>query len=160
MNDWFMNLSSSDRRILTLGAVLIIPLLSYQFIISPLEDKIETKSKILLVKQKSVEDLLDIVTEYNRLGGAQVRVKVKRNKSSLLSIIDVSSAKAKIKKNIKRINPDGKNKVRIQFENASFDAISLWLSQLVKKEQISVDSANFRQADKPGLVSGKILLKR
>jgi len=64
-----------------------------------------------------------------------------------------------IKPGIKRMIPEGTDKVTLWLENISFDKLSQWLAVLETKHAITVTQVNInREANKLGSVNAKLLL--
>ena len=105
-------------------------------------------------------NILDkIIAEYKAIG--PVLNRKDKSKASILSIIDQTSSRLGLKASMKRLTPDGKDKVRIRMEQAGFDKVMSWLAMLSKEHQINTEALSLRpNEDDQGVVSGNLTLHR
>ncbi len=59
---------------------------------------------------------------------------------------------------MKRLEPQGNNKVQIWFENTGFDSLISWLGKLASQHQIHINSINIDRQDTPGTVNARLVL--
>jgi general secretion pathway protein M len=157
---WFSSLAPRERLILTGGMLILLILLGYTLILEPLDTAIREKESILQAQRSQMSDLRAMAAEYRSLGSAEPRTGSGTGGTSLLAIVDTSGTANGIKDSIKRLNPEGKDKVRIQLEEAPFDNLVLWLVRLSEDYQITAASTNMRRGDEIGKVSGNLMLQR
>jgi general secretion pathway protein M len=160
MISWFFSLAPRERLILAGGALALSLLLGYVLILEPLDAAIRQKETILGAQRNQMRDLKAIAAEYRSLGGVESKGQNSTRSSSLLAIVDSSGTAQGIKDSIKRLSPEGKDKVRIQLQEAPFDNLVLWLAQLSTDYQVTTKSTNVRRGDEVGKVSGNLLLQR
>lgn len=160
MISWFFALAPRERLILTGGALVLLLLLGYALILEPLDAAIRQKESALRAQLSQMNDLRIIAMEYRSLGGIEPKQGSGTQSTSLLAIVDSSGTAQGIKDSIKRLSPEGKDKVRVHLEEASFDNLVLWLAQLSTDYQITTESTNVRRGDEVGKVSGNLMLQR
>jgi general secretion pathway protein M len=160
MISWFFSLAPRERLILAGGALILSLLLGYVLILEPLNAAIRQKETILGAQRSQMDDLRTIAAEYRSLGSIEPKGGSGTQSTSLLAIVDSSGTAKGIKDSIKRLSPEGKDKVRIHLEEAPFDNLVLWLAQLSNDYQITTESTNVRRGDEVGKVSGNLMLQR
>jgi general secretion pathway protein M len=78
---------------------------------------------------------------------------------SPMAVVDGSSQQLEIKPFIKRLQPEGTDKVTLWLEDVAFDKLVYWLAILEDKHRLTVIQADVdKQAVGEGLVNAKILL--
>ncbi len=104
----------------------------------------------LQAMEAELNKIKDIAAEYQKLGKGKMKTEAKKG-SSLLAVIDKSSAKFQLKQSIKRITPEGKSKVRIQLKDARFDKLIGWLVNLAKSRGIYTQSISYEKKRVPDM---------
>ena len=59
---------------------------------------------------------------------------------------------------LKRFEPSGDNKVKVWVDEASFDKLMAWLSELKKSLNVQVEQVSIEKEDSEGLVSARLTL--
>ena len=160
MKDKFLQLSLRERILLIGGiAVLFISGL-YAFTYLPIVEEEQRLKKAIEAQQQLKSYLQMIATEVAKLPANTAELtEVVDTGQSLISIIDTSSEQLGIKPAIKRMTPEGQDKVSLWLEKCQFDQLMVWLAALDKKHGIEVQQiAVNREQGNVGLVSGKMLL--
>jgi general secretion pathway protein M len=160
MISWFYGLVPRERLVLTGGALMLSALLCHFLVLEPLDAAIRQKESTLQAQRNQMNELRSMAAEYKRLGSAEPKRGKSAGGTSLLAIVDTSGAAQGIKNSIKRLSPEGKDKVRIHLEEASFDNLVVWLVQLSTDYRITAESTNMRRGDEIGKVSGNLMLQR
>lgn len=161
MKDWWMSLRPREQLTLIVGATAVFLTIVYLLAIEPFikqRDTLTTRIKaeyqqLVWMQQASqhVKQLRDLSAS-SRTGESTRR--------SLLSIIDSSARRNKIRKPIQRMEPEGSNGVKLWIENADFDGLIVWLGHLDEKHGISVTRATISQGKTSGLVDTRLSLQR
>jgi len=151
---------SPRERLLSVGVVVFIVFCGlYQLVIAPIAaEKILLEQKIN-AQQQSYQTIKKISVEVAGLRKNQQDTVKSEEGQSLMAAIDASSNQLEIKPAIKRMIPDGADKVTLWLENIAFDKLTNWLAVLETKHAITVDqiSVNREQTNK-GAVTAKLLL--
>jgi len=85
-------------------------------------------------------------------GGAQ------RGGGSLLGTIDSTAKRSKLGDAMKRVEPDGSNRVRVWMEQASFDDMVRWLDQLQRSHGVQITSVVIDRVEgSSGLVNARFV---
>jgi len=147
-------LPEKDRRALLLLAVFFSLLFLYWILTSA------------AAFQKSGIDVL----AHSREDRTYVFAAIKRIKQSIKHPVDVngmnqsilavvSGSAKKLSLNLKRVKPVGSTKLEVQLEDANFNNVLVWLSQLEKKNAIFVEDISVERSGE-GLANVRLTLIR
>ena len=78
---------------------------------------------------------------------------------SLLSVADSEARTAALGPALKRVEPEGKDAVRVWLDGASFDALVAWLEVMSSRYAADVDTISIERAGAPGLVNARLTLR-
>lgn len=154
MKNGWSGLSARDRRVLSLGAVLVVALLLWSAVWVPL-----TRARVALRAQAmSQADALAWMrpaVEAARARGAAVAAKPADDRS-LLARVDAQVRARGLAPSLVNVEPQGEHVVRAQFAAVPFDALGDWLQAAaaagLRVEELSLS----RSGD--GLVDGRVAL--
>jgi len=153
---------SPRERLLSVGCSVIVLmygayLLFYQPLVTEsvlLQQKIRSQGQALQHLQQVGAE----VAALRRQGLGTTPAPEMENQSPM-AVIDSSSQQLEIKLFIKRLQPEGADKVTLWLEDVAFDKLVYWLAILEDKHRLTVIQADVdRQAAGEGLVNAKILL--
>lgn len=162
MKQLLVQLSLRERILLIGGiAVLVISGL-YAFTYLPIIEEQQGLKTAIEAQQQLKNYLQGIGTE---VGALQTHTSEATNivdtAQSLISILDAGSEQAGIKPAVKRLIPEGQDKVTLWLEGCDSDKLLAWLAVLDKEYAITVQQISIsREAGAAGLVSGKVLLSK
>lgn len=152
---------SPRERILSIGVIVFIIFYAlYQLVIAPI-----AAEKILLEQKMNAQQRIYQAIKKTSLEVAELR-KNQQDTSvdsvdgqSIMTVIDASSHELDIKSAIKRMIPEGADKVTLWLENIAFDKLTLWLAVLETKHSITVEQISIsREQTNKGTVTAKLLL--
>lgn len=158
MKDWFTQLDARQRILVMSAAALFVVAVIFIFGIRPVLSSAERNQQLIADK----ESLLVELTQAAERLGPQTRdtQSGNRNQSSLVVLVDQTTRNHGLSGNLKRNQPDGANSIRLRLENAPFDALVPWLSELQNSHGLSAASANIDTAQSPGRVNCNLVLSR
>lgn len=159
MRDWLESLEQRERLLVVGGAAALLLMFVYLMIFAPLYEKHE---QLLL----SVTAQRDTV-QWMQQGGERARQLQRKaggsskslDGSSLLSVSDRTARAAGLGSQLKRIEPEGKNSVRVWLEGASFDILIGWLADLSKRHGVDINSISIDRTPVAGQVDARITLQ-
>ena len=160
MKDWWMSLRPREQLILIVGSGALLIALIFLMVIEPFLEQSAMLSKRIEAKHQDLTWMQQAKKEIEILGGTSNGGKPGRSKQSLLSVIDNSARRNRIRKPIQRMEPEGSNGVKLWIENAEFDSLIVWLGQLNEKHGVNVTRATISRRDSPGLVDTRLSLQR
>ncbi len=159
MNEWHQNLALREKRFVLAGAVTLVIIMLYTLVYEPMMVGLDEQTTSLDMRKSELERLAKISGEYKALGVSGNKRSVK-DKRSILAVIDQTSSAVGIKKSIKRITPEGKNKVRVRVEDVAFDNLLEWLVINSTKHKIRAELFLARKTDIKGKGNATLLFSR
>jgi general secretion pathway protein M len=161
MRDWWLSRQPRERLILMLGGILVVATLLYLLVWEPLvrertnlANRVKAQGKTLVWMQQASEQVKQLRSQSQNL-------TKKANQSSLMSIVDSSAKRSKIRKPIQRIEPEGKNGVKLWIENVDFDTLVRWLGEVERRHGVLINRATItRNEETAGQVNSRLSLER
>ena len=154
MKEWFLSREPRERLILAVGAAAAVMIIGWGFVWSPLtagvarlDSRVETRSQLLVDAQNAAAIVPDAAAR-------------PRAQQSLLVLIDGTARNHGVAQALTRRQPNGANEIDVTVQAAPFDALVGWLATLESEHVVSVASATIRATQEPGVVSGRVVLRR
>lgn len=159
MRVWLESLEQRERLLVIGGTVALFMMVLYLSIFAPLYEEHDR----LLISVAAQRDTVQWMQQ-----SAQ-RVKLLQRKaggrpngldgSSLLSVSDRTIRSSGLGSQLKRIEPEGNDSVRVWLEDASFDTVIVWLASLGKRHGVEINSISIDRTMVAGQVDARITLK-
>ena len=159
MTGWFAGRTPRERWTLSLAGIALALALGNWLVMEPLAGHADRLRNRLDTQHALLSWLEQIAPEVTRLRRLQP-APAQAGTQSLLSVIDQSTRRAGLKKTVKRLAPESRNKVRLWLEGAPFDTLMLWLAGVNREYGIESESISVEREDKPGLVRVNLTLQR
>ena len=156
IEQWWESLGERERLYLGGGAVALVLLLFYSIVISPLYGSVAKMEKALPRKQQDLQWMEQAVTQIKQMERSRPRTSSRGR--SLAAIIDQQMKLSGLKTS--RMEPNGKNNLKVWLKGSSFDQIITLLGKLEQNDGITVTSLSISPLDKPGLIDARITLDR
>jgi general secretion pathway protein M len=77
---------------------------------------------------------------------------------SLLALVDETAKQSRLGQAMRRVEPEGQDKVRIQLDGALFDDMAQWLEKLELGYNIHVDRISVDRLDASGFVNARVTM--
>lgn len=157
MPDWFQRLQPRERWVLGAGSVAVAVLIVWGLIWTPLSNASERLQASVADKQGLLIGLqrVDALPATGPSTGAP-----RAQSQSLLVLVERTQQAHGLTGAFTQTRPDGTDAIDVTFQNASFDALLGWLIALQTEHGVTVESASFGSTREPGLVSGRLFLRR
>jgi general secretion pathway protein M len=81
------------------------------------------------------------------------------NGTSLLTLVDQTAKSAGLGTSVKRVEPQGDDKLRVQLEQVSFDQMILWLDSLKQEHGVVAINVIVDRQTESGQVNARLLLQ-
>ncbi len=159
MKDWFATLQPRERLILIAAAVLLIPLLIYLLIWEPIGKEVNMLRNSVAAGQKQLSWLQQASSEARALQ-ANGSATTPQSNVSLISAVEKSAAERNLRSYLKRIEPQGSDKISIDIDDAAFDDIIYWIGELQTRYGATVAQFSAARSDSPGRVQARLVLTR
>ncbi len=149
MQQWFNELTISERRTIILGVIIVIIASIYFLLWEPFIISHKQLKNIVAVQKNNLHWMQVAANEVQQLRNDVV------NPQKILTLVE-SSIRNNIKLNKidKRIEPKGKQVVLVNFPAVSFTELILWLDNLYNQYQIRIDTINIENK-----TSGQVIVK-
>lgn len=159
MKAWWENLGARERGLIVVGTVLVMMLLSYVLAWEPLRNSDRRLRQSVAERRADLAWMRQAAEEIKRLGGTGAARPVADNRS-LLTLVDQTARAAGLGAALKRVAPQGDDKLSAQLDGAEFDKLIPWLSGLERDQAIAIISLNVDRTDAPALVNARVVLGR
>ncbi len=159
MKEWWKALEKREQRIVLWGGVIVILLILYFGLLSPMQDKVATLQKSvsnntsLLVWMKQAKSEVKR-SEKNRVNSASNRSK------SLLTVVDSSIKQKKLSASVTEIKQVNKSQVQVKLGEVRFESLIAWLQQLQSRDGVNISKITLRRTETEGIVSADAVLVR
>jgi len=160
MLDWFEQLAPRERLLVTVAGALTIGALIVTLAIRPLFSQAALAEQRVNDKQALLLDLERVASRLGTQRGAGAAAVAGPDNRSLVVLIDQTTRAAGLAGFIKRNQPDGNDSIRLRFENAPFDSLLSWLTDISARHGLSADNANIDSAQESGRVNCNLVLTR
>jgi len=158
MKAWFAELQPRERMMVIIGAVALGLLVFYAAVWDPLTSGASSKAVAVEEQQKLLQWMQKAAEEVKRLHPAGSAAAQLPAGQSLLGVIDQTSKGANLGGAVKRVKPEGENKVSVWLEEAGFDDTMQWLENLHRTYGVEVDNIIIDRKPTPGKVDARIEL--
>lgn len=160
LRQWWDGLGERDRRILQWGGGTAAVLLLVFGLWLPLEDALEREKARYAGLQRSLAEMRSQAARVARLRQQGVDGRTVPSAQSLIATLEQQIDRAGLKDRLKRMQPEGEHRLRLQFQSVPFDRLIPLLQQLVREQGITIASFSITPAGKPGLVDARLVLER
>lgn len=155
----YLALEPRERRLLVAAAAVLAALLYYLLIWEPLALERDALSQRIQAQQALAMDLAAAAPLARTAAPGATSSPVNRNRS-LLAVVDQTGKAAGLGAGVRRVQPEGDNRVRVWLDDVEFNQTVRWLHQLETRHGLSVDSADIGAQSKAGLVEARLGLIR
>ena len=160
MKNWFQSLDEREQLFVVLAAVVFAIAVFYLAVWMPLDRGQKSLSSSVSSWRNALADLRILQSDLQDPGSTQTQIA--GLDQSLVVVVDETLRSRGLYTALQRSQPTGNNGIRIEFQNAAFDDLVLWLGDLSARYKLQVLSASFTPAsrDKDGRVNATIQLER
>ena len=155
MKEIFDRLSERDRLLLTVvltAGLIVIMIIGWQ----SFAGRVERMHDVLSSQQMTLAYMKQAARQVRQLRG-KVPVHAAAGQS-LMALLDSTARQSGLHNAVKRVDPEGQNKVRLRLEEAVFDDMMRWLESLSNTYGISVENITIDRLDSIGLVNVRLTL--
>lgn len=160
MPQWLAARSPRERFILALAGVLLVIVLVYGLVWRPVAHHVTGLEKAVRKERVLLQWLEQTAIEIERLRSRHIS-RGRSKHQSLLALVDQTARQAGLGNSIRRVEPNGKDGVRLRFEAVAFDALMGWLEKIVGDAagSIRIEALAIDRRDEPGLVDARMTLR-
>ncbi|WP_348674312.1 type II secretion system protein GspM [uncultured Abyssibacter sp.] len=157
----YLALEPRERRLVSGGAAVLVALLYYLLIWEPLAMGRERVASQLEVERSLAAELAaaaPLARQATASSGAPTTAAAQNR--SLLAVVDQTGKSAGLGQGVRRVQPEGDDRVRVWLEGVEFNRTVRWLHQLESRHGMTVDSADVGSQTQPGQVEARLGLAR
>lgn len=161
MKNWFMGLEARERVFVSIAVVFVVFAIAWFGVWEPLNTSHKRAAESVNNWQSSLAALRPMKGQIQTAGNS--RPTTAGQNQSLVVIVDNSLRQRGLYASLQRSQPTpGGNGIRVEFENAVFDDLMLWLGDLHRQHGLIVQSGSFSSAsgENPGRVNSSVTLER
>lgn len=155
----YLALEPRERRLVVGAAAVVLALLYYLLVWEPLALGRAQLSNQIQAEQSLAMELAAAAPLARSAGSANRSATANRNRS-MLAVVDQTGKAAGLGSGIRRVQPEGDNRVRVWLEGVEFNQAVRWLHQIETQHGLEVDSADVGRQSKPGRVEARLGLVR
>ena len=158
MKAWWETLSARERLLVIGGLGLTLALLGYALVWEPF------RTSHRQLQQRVAEQRVDLIwmrqaaREVKRLSG-NAGTSPTRDGRSLLTLVDQTARAAGLASALKRVAPQGEDKLSAQLDGVEFDKLIPWLGTLEHDHRIAIVNLSIDRANATGLVNARVILR-
>lgn len=154
VQQFYDRLSVRDQRALLLGAVAALVLLVIA-VLMPLQSGVSAAAARVTQKRNDLSWLQSLGP---RLTSLRVPARAPLHES-LVVLVDRTARDAGIGKSLVGSDPSGNGGLNVRFEQAPFDGLVEWLTQIGERYGVQAESATFQADQAPGTVDATLVLR-
>jgi len=160
MRNWFDSMEVRERLFVMVGGLVVIFAIFYYVIWTPLDRGQANLSRNVSSLERSIAELRPIKAALGNSTNAQPVVA--GGNQSLVVIVDTTLREHGLYNALQRSQPTRQNGIRVEFENAPFDDLVIWLGDLGSRYRLQVISGSFSTPaqDSQGRVNASLTLER
>jgi general secretion pathway protein M len=155
---WFAGLEQRERRLVIAAASLGVILLLYVAIWEPLSYSVTGLRASTADQRSTLVWMRQAAQEIRQLRGNSGAHTASTGGQSLLTLVDRTVKISQLGGALKRIQPDGDQRVQVWMEGASFDDVIRWLVKLKDQYGIQVESSTVEVKEQAGRVDARLVL--
>ena len=159
IKEWLLSRDPRERKLIIVGAALLILLLLHAMVWSPLVNGYRNQQQQLLKLQKDVAWMRGAALKLRSSQRPNTK-STTNTQGSIPTLIDRSARITKIIGFIKRVEPRGSDKVQVIIEQANFNHLLTWIDVMRSRFKINVSQINVVRGPKAGLINARIILGR
>ena len=159
MKQWYEGLESRERMMLFSGVIVLAVFLFYVLVWQPFHSGYERLQNTISEQRTTALWIQEGAAKVRQLKGAGRSGAQGLGGRSLLAVTDSTARAGGLAASMKRIEPEGRNGVRVWLEGASFDQFVTWLGLLSSKYGINPDSVSMERGDAAGQVDVRLTLQ-
>jgi general secretion pathway protein M len=159
MKVWFEQLAPRERMLVSIGAVFTVLVLIIMIVVRPITNRTAQGYDKIEDKQALLTELNQVAQRFGprQNGGSGA---VSSAGQSMVVIVDQTTRANGLAAHLRRNQPDGTESIRLRFENASFDTLIEWLTDLQTRHGIATIAANIDVAAEAGRINCNLTLSR
>ena len=159
MRDWLEGLDSRERLLVMGGAALLAMFLLFVLVWLPVRTGYNNLKAGVAEQRETAAWMQRSARQLAVLKGSGGTAPAGLGGRSLLAVTDSTARAGGLGEELKRVEPEGRDSVRVWLDGAAFDVLVKWLGTLSTSHGIQVDSATVERAETAGRVNVRLTLR-
>ncbi len=160
MKEWFNSLVPRERMLVLAAGAISMAVLFFLLVWEPLVTANDNLEQRVISAQELNNWMAGIQQEATDLRSSGRRNAIKGRNQSLLSLVDKTSRTSGLGEAVTRIQPEGEDQAQVTLEEAGFNEMLFWLSQLEQDYGIRATALTLTRGEKAGVVQVRMTLTR
>lgn len=156
VQQWFDKLAPRERWMVMAGGLFALVALIFALGIRPVYQARDAAAERVAEQRQLLTDIEQVARRFGPQSAGAVATSA--SNESVIVLIDRSTRERGLSGYLKRNQPEGNDGVRLRMENAPFDELLLWLSDVQSGQGLAAVSASFDPAGEPGRVNANLVL--
>ena len=156
IQQWFDKLAPRERWMVMAGALFTLVALIFALGIRPLYQARDTAAERVAEQRRLLGDIEQVAQRFGPQSGPAAQAQ--GSGESVIVLVDRSTRERGLSSYLKRNQPEGNGGVRLRLENAPFDELLLWISDVQSGQGLAAVSASFDPTGEPGRVNANLVL--
>ncbi|MDH5409205.1 MAG: type II secretion system protein M [Gammaproteobacteria bacterium] len=149
---WFDGLNPRERKLVLGTGIFLVIFFLHQLVWEPLVGRAAKLEQKVAKQQQDLLWMQQAAQEVSQLSGGSRPA----SSGSLLGVIERTARQSKLGDSIRKVQPEGKDGVRVWLDKAPFDDVMHWLDGLQTKQGVSVTNFSVERQSEPGRVNVRI----
>lgn len=157
MKAWWEGLSSRERLLVAGGATLTLALLLYALAWQPFQASHRRLRQSVAEQRAELAAMRQMAQEIKQLSGSGSKPATTEGRS-LLTLVDQTARAAGLGAALKRVTPQGEDRLGVQFDAVEFDQLVTWLGALERDHRIVIVNLTVDRAA-AGRVNARLIVQ-
>lgn len=157
MKTWWEGLSSRERLLVAGGATLTLVLLLYALAWQPFQASHRRLRQNVAEQRAELAAMRQMAQEIKQLSGSGSKPATTEGRS-LLTLVDQTARAAGLGAALKRVTPQGEDRLGVQFDAVEFDKLVTWLGALERDHRIVIVNLTVDRAA-AGRVNARLIVQ-
>jgi general secretion pathway protein M len=157
MKAWWEGLNSRERLLTAGGAMLVLALLLYALAWQPFQASHRRLRQSVAEQRAELAAMRQMAEEIKRLDGSGGKPPTVDGRS-LLTLVDQTARAAGLGAALKRVTPQGEDRLGVQFDAVEFDKLVPWLGALERDYRIVIVNLSVDRAT-AGRVNARLIVQ-
>ncbi len=158
MKAWWESLGNRERLLVAGGAILTLALLLYALAWQPFQASNRRLRQSVAEQRAELASMRQMAEEIKRLGGSGDTPPATDGRS-LLTLVDQTARAAGLGAALKRVTPQGADRLSAQFDAVEFDKLIPWLGALERDHRIAIINLSVDRATAAGQVNARAIVQ-
>jgi type II secretory pathway component PulM len=159
MKNWWQELAFREKQTISIGMLLLLIFLVYEFVFATLSSEITTLRHKISVNQ-SLLNWMQASNEHIEALEKTHQPQSHNESMSLLSTVQNGISESNFTQNVTQLQQSENDSVQLQLQKVNFDTFVQWLTQLCQQHQLLITQMSITPLDEVGTVNTELKLSR